>query len=81
MWTTPLMQRALAPHDMTAAQQREAAEQLGKIAASLARGRRRLARRTHGMTTMLTRADRQPVPLTQACAGGRHFEGHSVSRG
>jgi hypothetical protein len=44
VYGTNLMLRALAPQDMTAAERREASEQLGKVAASLARGRRRLRR-------------------------------------
>jgi hypothetical protein len=78
MCIAPLMQRALAPQDMTAAQQREASEQLGKVAASLARGRRRLARRTRAATTTLTRPGRQPVPLTKVAADRRPFEGATM---
>jgi Na+-translocating ferredoxin:NAD+ oxidoreductase RnfG subunit len=58
MYMTLTMLRALAAEDMTAAEQREAADQLGEIAARLAWGRRRLAERTQAVAAMLAPAGR-----------------------
>jgi hypothetical protein len=75
VYATHLMLRALAPQDMTAAQQREASEQLGKVAAALARSRRRLAGRAHAVATMLTSGDGQPIARTQLGASRRPSDG------
>jgi hypothetical protein len=76
MYGSHLMLRALAPEDMTAAERREASEQLGKVAAALARGRRRLARRAPGAAAARTGPDRQLAPLTgmNADQGQGQFE-------
>jgi hypothetical protein len=76
VYGTHLMLRALTPQDITAAEQREASEQLGKVAAALARGRRRLARRAPGAPAMRTTPDRRPAPLAgmNAGVGQRQFE-------
>jgi hypothetical protein len=56
-----LMLRTLTPWDMTAAQQREADEQLGEIAAAASRCSRRAAARTLAVATMPVRRGRQPA--------------------
>jgi hypothetical protein len=68
---TPLMLRALEAQDMTAAERRQADEQLGKIAASLARCRRRLAGRAHSAARMFTGSGGQPMALAWAGASRR----------
>jgi hypothetical protein len=59
MYQPLLMLRTLGPQDMTAAQQREADEQLGQNVAAAARRGRRLAARAHAVTTKPVRAGRR----------------------
>jgi hypothetical protein len=70
VYMTPLMLRALESQDMTAAQRRQADEQLGRIAASLARCRRRLAGRAHA-ARMFTGSGGQPTALAWVGASRR----------
>jgi hypothetical protein len=72
------MLRALSPRDMTATERRAADEQLGKVAASLAGHRRRLAGRALVVLTTLTWAGRQPKGLTELAASRRALAGATV---
>jgi hypothetical protein len=78
-----VMLRTAAPQDMTAAEQREAGEQLGRVAASLARGRRRLARRARGAAVTQAASCRQPAPPdgTNAEVGRRQFQRECANAG
>jgi hypothetical protein len=75
MYVTLMMLRALAPEDMTAAQQREADEQLGKAAAALARSRHRLAGRMRAVATTRSRAGHQSAASAWLGGGRRSVEG------
>jgi hypothetical protein len=75
MYMTLVMLRALAPDDMTAAQQREADEQLGKVAAALARSRHRLAGRVRTAATTRTPPGRLTAALAGVGGGRRSLEG------
>jgi hypothetical protein len=55
-----LMLRALAPCELTAAQQREEDERLGRMAAAVARCRRHGIARVHAVAIMPFRGGRQP---------------------
>jgi hypothetical protein len=50
--------RCLAPDGMTAAEQREADEQLGRIAAAVSQSRRRFAERTRALAGVLAATGR-----------------------
>jgi hypothetical protein len=54
-----LMLRALASSDMTAAQQREADERLGQMAAAVARSRRHAVARVHSVVNVPIRGGHQ----------------------
>jgi hypothetical protein len=71
---TQLTLRALAPQDMTAAQRREADEQLGRVAAALARSKRRLAGRRYSVAAMPRRGHSQPTVLAPVCTSRRPFD-------
>jgi len=66
MYQPYLMLRTLGSPDMTAAQQREADDQLGQTVAAMARRGRRLAARAHAVATMPVRAGRQLTAHTRA---------------
>jgi hypothetical protein len=78
-----VMLRTVAPQDMTAAEQREAGEQLGRVAASLARGRRRLARRARGAAVMQAGSGGHSAPPggTNADVGRRQFQRECANAG
>ncbi len=61
MYPSYLMLRSLAPLDITGPQQREADEQLGQIAAAVARRRRRVAARAHAIAARPGRGKRPSV--------------------
>jgi hypothetical protein len=83
MYGTNLMLRALTARDMTAAEQREASEQLGKVAAALMRGRRRLAGRAPVAAARRAGDSRRPAPLAGMTAdvGQRQFERECAGAG
>jgi hypothetical protein len=58
MFQPCLMLRPLTPQNITAAQQREADEQLGEIVAAVVRGTHPIAARAHAVAAMLTRPKR-----------------------
>jgi len=58
MYPSYLMLRTLAPGEMTGSQQRQADEQLGQLAAALARHRRRVAARAHAIAAAPVRGKR-----------------------
>jgi uncharacterized protein (UPF0254 family) len=74
MYMTGLALRALAPQDMTAAQRRQADVQLGKVAAAMARSRRRLAGWAHSVATTSGRGRGQTTMLAPVRASSRLFE-------
>jgi hypothetical protein len=69
-----LMLRTLAPQNMTAAQQREIDEQLGQVAAAVARCPGDLYQRAHALATRPGRDRRHPVALTRVTGSRRPFE-------
>jgi hypothetical protein len=58
MFQPSLMLRPLTPQNITAAQQREADEQVGEVVAAVARRTHQLAARAHAVAAMLTRPRR-----------------------
>ena len=58
----------LAPHEMTADQQREADEQLGQVTAGVARSGRRVAAQVHAVAALAGR-DGHQRPLFERLAG------------
>jgi len=58
MFQPSLMLRPLTPQNITAAEQREADEQLGEVVAAVARHAHQFAVRAHGVAALLTRPRR-----------------------